>query len=270
MFLHDINNPYRKINAVEVLDLTLAFEQQPLFVDFNFNLLQGEWTALLGRSGVGKSTLLRAIAGLENSAISQGEICYPQADKIAWLAQQDSLYPWLSIIDNVQLEQHLKGQKSTQSRQKAKHLLSAVQMTDHLHKRCYQLSGGQRQRVALARTLMQQADLILMDEPFSALDAVTRLQLQDLACELLADKTVLLITHDPQEAIRLADRIYTLTDPSQPLAEPLFPQGQKPRCLTQNNQSVLQQKLFARLLHTDNSVSKDSGSKDFGDKDELA
>ncbi|MGR3807467.1 ABC transporter ATP-binding protein [Pasteurella testudinis] len=236
------------MNAVEIRHLTLAFEQQPLFADFNFALPQQQWTALLGRSGVGKSTLLRAIAGLEKTAIRQGQIHFPRPLKLAWLAQQDSLYPWLSIMDNVQLELHLKGEKSAQSRQHAEQLLCAVQMKPHLHKRCHQLSGGQRQRVALARTLMQNADLILMDEPFSALDAVTRLQLQDLACELLQNKTVLLITHDPQEAIRLGDRIYVLQDPQLPLGEPHFPQGQKPRCLNRQPQSALQQALFAQLL----------------------
>lgn len=165
---------------------------------------------LLGRSGVGKSTLLRAIAGLEQPAIIQGHIQFAPHIKVAWLAQQDSLFPWLSVLDNVQLAQHLHGQKNTKTQEKAKELLHAVGMTDHWHKPCYQLSGGQRQRVALARTLMQDADLILMDEPFSALDAVTRLQLQNLACELLQGKTVILVTHDPQEAIRLGEKIYVL------------------------------------------------------------
>ncbi|TNG94199.1 ABC transporter ATP-binding protein [Pasteurellaceae bacterium USgator11] len=236
------------MNAVEIRSLTLAFEQQALFTDFNFDLPQQQWTVLLGRSGVGKSTLLRAIAGLENTAIQQGNIHFPHPLKLAWLAQQDSLYPWLSLLDNVQLEQHLKGKKTRQSRQQAEHLLAAVQMENHLHKGCQQLSGGQRQRVALARTLMQNADLILMDEPFSALDAVTRLQLQDLACDLLQHKTVLLITHDPQEAIRVGDRIYVLHDPRRPLNPAHLPEGKKPRDLTENPQSALQQMLFHQLL----------------------
>ncbi|EFL79776.1 ABC transporter ATP-binding protein [Actinobacillus pleuropneumoniae] len=96
----------------------------------------------------------------------------------------------------MQLAAHLQGKKNAETLAKAEQLLAAVKMSEHKNKPCYQLFGGQRQ-LALARTLMQDADLILMDEPFSALDAVTRLQLQQLAAQLLADKTVLLITHDP-------------------------------------------------------------------------
>ncbi|MGV6987566.1 ABC transporter ATP-binding protein [Testudinibacter sp. P80/BLE/0925] len=235
------------MNAVQIRGLTLVFGEQSLFNDFDFDLPLGKWTVLLGRSGVGKSTLLRAIAGLEQHSIRQGNIHFARPLKLAWLAQQDSLYPWLSIVDNVQLEAHLQGKKNAATRQQAERLLRAVQMQEHQHKRCYQLSGGQRQRVALARCLMQQADLILMDEPFSALDAVTRLQLQDLACELLADKTVLLITHDPQEAVRLADQIYVLQQTAQSLTNAVTPPGSKPRPL--NSASLeLQQQLIAQLL----------------------
>ena len=196
--------------CLDIQHLCLQFDRKPLFVDLHFRVEQGEWVVLLGRSGVGKSTLLRAISGLEQTAITQGHIQFAPHIKAAWLAQQDSLFPWLSVLDNVQLAQHLSGQKNAKTQAKAKELLHAVGMEDHWHKPCYQLSGGQRQRVALARTLMQDADLILMDEPFSALDAVTRLQLQNLACELLKEKTVILVTHDPQEAIRLGEKIYVL------------------------------------------------------------
>ena len=198
------------MHCLDIQHLCLQFDRKPLFVDLDFRVEQGEWVVLLGRSGVGKSTLLRAIAGLEQTAITQGHIQFAPHTKAAWLAQQDSLFPWLSVLDNVQLAQHLQGQKNAKTQEKAKELLHAVGMADHWHKPCYQLSGGQRQRVALARTLMQDADLILMDEPFSALDAVTRLQLQNLACELLQGKTVILVTHDPQEAIRLGEKIYVL------------------------------------------------------------
>ena len=198
------------MHCLDIQHLCLQFDRKPLFVDLHFRVEQGEWVVLLGRSGVGKSTLLRAISGLEQTAITQGHIQFAPHIKAAWLAQQDSLFPWLSVLDNVQLAQHLSGQKNAKTQAKAKELLHAVGMEDHWHKPCYQLSGGQRQRVALARTLMQDADLILMDEPFSALDAVTRLQLQNLACELLKEKTVILVTHDPQEAIRLGEKIYVL------------------------------------------------------------
>lgn len=202
------------MQAVQIKNLTLSFAGKPLFIDFDFSIKKGCWTALLGRSGVGKSTLLRAIAGLEQDTIKQGTISVlsssSEQQRVAFMAQNDGLLPWLSVLDNVQLQQHLQGTKDAKSRSKAQELLRSVQMLAHQDKACYQLSGGQRQRVALARTLMQAADIVLIDEPFSALDAVTRLQLQQLAQHLLADKTVVLVTHDPQEALQLCDQIFIL------------------------------------------------------------
>ncbi|WP_424409376.1 ABC transporter ATP-binding protein [Pasteurella sp. PK-2025] len=236
------------MNAVEIHQLTLRFAQKPLFSALDFVLPKGKWTSLLGASGIGKSTLLRAIAGLENQAITAGKITIAPNQTISYMAQQDALYPWLSVIDNVQLHLHLQGKKNQQSEEKAKSLLAAVNMANHWHKACYQLSGGQRQRVALARTLMQDANTILMDEPFSALDAITRIQLQDLACELLKHKTVLLITHDPQEAIRLSDMIYVLKNQPARLSDPLLLAGDPPRQLDQQDLWQQQARLFAQLV----------------------
>ncbi|WP_324002123.1 ABC transporter ATP-binding protein [Pasteurella multocida] len=236
------------MSAVEIRDLRLSYNQQPLFAGFNFVLPKGKWTTLLGASGIGKSTLVRAIAGLENHAITEGKIVLSPTQQISYMAQQDALYPWLSVLDNVQLHLHLQGKKNKQSEEKAKALLTAVNMTNHWHKPCYQLSGGQRQRVALARTLMQDANTILMDEPFSALDAVTRIQLQDLACDLLQHKTVLLITHDPQEAIRLSDTIYVLKNQPARLSEPIELSSAPPRQLGQQELWLLQEQLLAQLI----------------------
>lgn len=234
--------------CLDIQHLCLQFDHKPLFVDLHFRVEQGEWVVLLGRSGVGKSTLLRAIAGLEEATITQGHIQFASHTKAAWLAQQDSLFPWLSVLDNVQLAQHLSGQKNAETQAKAKELLHAVGMADHWHKPCYQLSGGQRQRVALARTLMQDADLILMDEPFSALDAVTRLQLQNLACELLQGKTVILVTHDPQEAIRLGEKIYVLQGQPMQIKQVAQLDPIKPHQLHQEALWALQNRLIEQLM----------------------
>lgn len=234
--------------CLDIQHLCLQFDHKPLFVDLHFRVEQGEWVVLLGRSGVGKSTLLRAIAGLEEAAITQGHIQFAPHTKATWLAQQDSLFPWLSVLDNVQLAQHLSGQKNAETQAKAKELLRAVGMADHWHKPCYQLSGGQRQRVALARTLMQDADLILMDEPFSALDAVTRLQLQNLACELLQGKTVILVTHDPQEAIRLGEKIYMLQGQPVQIKQVAQLDAIKPHLLHQEALWALQNRLIEQLM----------------------
>ena len=236
------------MHCLDIQHLCLQFDRKPLFVDLHFRVEQGEWVVLLGRSGVGKSTLLRAIAGLEDAAITEGHIQLASHTKAAWLAQQDSLFPWLSVLDNVQLAQHLQGQKNAETQAKAKELLHAVGMADHWHKPCYQLSGGQRQRVALARTLMQDADLILMDEPFSALDAVTRLQLQNLACELLQGKTVILVTHDPQEAIRLGEKIYVLQGQPIQIKQVAQLDPIKPHQLHQEALWALQNRLIEQLM----------------------
>ncbi|SUT92497.1 ABC transporter ATP-binding protein [Actinobacillus lignieresii] len=233
------------MNCIEIHQLHFAFKQQVIFNNFDFALPKGKWCALLGASGIGKSTLLRLIAGLETTSI--GSIELASDTKIAWLAQQDSLFPWLSVLDNVQLAAHLQGKKNAETLAKAEQLLAAVKMSEHKNKPCYQLSGGQRQRVALARTLMQDADLILMDEPFSALDTVTRLQLQQLAAQLLADKTVLLITHDPQEAIRLADQIYILKHQPAQLSNVIEPSNNAPRFGSDAEQWQLEQQLLNML-----------------------
>ncbi len=236
---------------VHIQDLSLAFGEQVLFEHLDLTLLPNEWVSLLGYSGVGKSTLLRLIARLEVQGQVQGNIISAPDLRIAWLPQKDTLYPWLSIIDNVQLENVLFGNKSAKTTLQAKALLEQVGMSEHLHKNCYQLSGGQKQRVALARVLMQNADLVLLDEPFSALDAISRYQLQNLAYELLKNKSVLLVTHDPQEALRLSQRIFVLRSPqsNQPaLSDFIKPEGKAPRELNQENLWMLQQQLLNELL----------------------
>ena len=236
---------------VHIQDLSLAFGKQVLFKHLDLTLLPNEWVSLLGYSGVGKSTLLRLIAGLEIQGKIQGNIIFHPNIRVAWLPQKDTLYPWLSIVDNVQLENILFGNTSAKTTLQAKALLEQVGMSEHLHKNCYQLSGGQKQRVALARVLMQNADLVLLDEPFSALDAISRYQLQNLAYELLKNKSVLLVTHDPQEALRLSQRIFVLRSPqpNQPaLSDVIKPEGKAPRELNQENLWMLQQQLLNELL----------------------
>ena len=183
----------------------------------SLSLNAGKWTVLLGRSGCGKTTVLRYLAGLLDDKVEwQGTLAtsdeLPLTDRIAYMAQQDLLLPWLSVIDNVCLSHRFQNPVSDKTLQtnQVLELLAAVGLADQASTMPDQLSGGMRQRVALARTLMQDKPVVLMDEPFSALDAVTRHKLQSLACELLRDKTVVLITHDPQEAVRLADNLYVL------------------------------------------------------------
>ncbi|MEZ8649553.1 ABC transporter ATP-binding protein [Vibrio splendidus] len=205
--------------GVQLSNATLRYRdsEYATLSGLSLSLNAGKWTVLLGRSGCGKTTVLRYLAGLLDDKVEwQGTLAtsdeLPLTDRIAYMAQQDLLLPWLSVIDNVCLSHRFQNPVSDKEQQtnQALELLAAVGLANHASTMPDQLSGGMRQRVALARTLMQDKPVVLMDEPFSALDAVTRHKLQSLACELLRDKTVVLITHDPQEAVRLADNLYVL------------------------------------------------------------
>ncbi|MFM2642967.1 ABC transporter ATP-binding protein [Vibrio chagasii] len=207
--------------GVQLSNATLRYRdsERATLSGLSLNLSAGKWTVLLGRSGCGKTTVLRYLAGLLGDKVEwQGVLAtsdeLPLTDRIAYMAQQDLLLPWLSVIDNVCLSHRFQNTTSkhlnTEQKNQAFELLASVGLADYADTMPDQLSGGMRQRVALARTLMQDKPVVLMDEPFSALDAVTRHKLQSLACELLRDKTVVLITHDPQEAVRLADNLYVL------------------------------------------------------------
>ncbi|MBJ2148432.1 ABC transporter ATP-binding protein [Vibrio sp. IB15] len=207
--------------GVQLSNATLRYRdsEHATLSGLSLNLSAGKWTVLLGRSGCGKTTVLRYLAGLlGDKAEWRGVLAtsdeLPLTDRIAYMAQQDLLLPWLSVIDNVCLSHRFQNTTNkhlnTEQKNQAFELLASVGLADYADTMPDQLSGGMRQRVALARTLMQDKPVVLMDEPFSALDAVTRHKLQSLACELLRDKTVVLITHDPQEAVRLADNLYVL------------------------------------------------------------
>ncbi len=218
---------------VRLTNVCFAYKQQVLFEHLNLSLTAGSFTCLLGPSGVGKSSLLQLLANLPPSsdAVIQKSIHtsdgLPLTGRIAWMAQYDNLLPWLSLIDNVLLGYRLRHCVTVELKQYARQLLSRVGFNDvDLVKKITALSGGMRQRVALVRTLLEDKPLVLMDEPFSALDSITRFSLQSLSCELLRSKTVLLITHDPLEALRLADVIYILKgSPAQliPCSVPLTP-----------------------------------------------
>ncbi|WP_025899130.1 ABC transporter ATP-binding protein [Sneathiella glossodoripedis] len=189
----------------------IAFSGKPILEDLSLTLTAGEHTCLLGPSGVGKTSILKSLAGLipmaEGSSIQTTDD-EPVVGRIAYMGQSDLLLPWASVLDNVLIGQKLKGERPNEG--KAIELLKLVGLAANLADRPDTLSGGMRQRVALARTLMEDAPILLVDEPFSALDAITRHKLQALLCDLTRDRTVLMITHDPMEALRVADQIIVL------------------------------------------------------------
>ena len=173
----------------------------------------GQWTCLLGRSGVGKSTILRLILDLETGGQFAGSITATDgealAGRISYMAQSDLLLPWLSVLENVCIGARLRGETPDTTR--AADLLARVGLSEHAENKPNTLSGGMRQRAALARTLFEDRPVVFLDEPFSALDAGTRADMQELAAEVLHGRTVLLVTHDPSEATRLAHQIIIMS-----------------------------------------------------------
>ena len=172
-------------------------------------LRPGEFLALLGASGSGKTTLLRLLAGIEGP--DAGEVWVPAVRTVVF--QEPRLVPSRRVWRNVVVGQ---PRGASRSRAAARAALAEVALADHAEAWPATLSGGQAQRVALARALVRQPDLLLLDEPFAALDALTRLRMQDLVCELIARHrpATLLVTHDVDEALRLADRVAVLVDGS--------------------------------------------------------
>lgn len=185
----------------------------PLFGPLEIDLAGGEWTCLLGPSGVGKSTILRLIAGLPTGVGFEGTVAagdgLPLAGRVGYMAQSDLLLPWLDVVGNVILGARLRRERPDMPRAEA--MVARVGLAARSTRRPRTLSGGERQRAALARTLMEDRPIVLLDEPFSALDAGNRAAMQETAAELLAGRTVLLVTHDPAEAARLGHRILVMT-----------------------------------------------------------
>lgn len=231
--------------------VNLDFDGKPLFADLSLTLPAGKTTCILGPSGCGKSTLLKLIAGVSPLPFS-GRIDFlpegPASRQVAWMGQNDLLLPWLPLVDNVLLGARLRHELDEKLRTKAMQLITEAGLADAEQALPATLSGGMRQRVALLRTLMENRRILLMDEPFSALDALTRLRLQNLAARLTRGATVVLVTHDPLEALRLGDNIVVLTASPIAVAETLVPGGIPPRVLNTETLSCLYQHLLGLLM----------------------
>ena len=226
--------------AARIDNATLTYGGRLLFDGLDFALEEGLWTCLLGPTGVGKTSLLRLFAGLEKPDAGQA-----RAGAVSYMAQQDLLMPWLTVIENTVIGSRLRAEPPDYER--ARVLLASVGLADRSGDYPRSLSGGMRQRVALARTLMEDRPLVLMDEPFSGLDAITRLRLQSLAVELLRGRTVLLVTHDPLEALRLGDRIHVMAGRPARINKALTPAGDTPRDPADPALLAHQAELLARL-----------------------
>ena len=191
----------------------------PVLENVNAVIHQGEFVALLGASGCGKSTLLNIISGLD--VPTSGALEVP-ADGAAFMFQDSSLFPWLSARGNIELALKLRGVGRVERKLRATELLELVNLGQAAAKRPHELSGGMRQRVALARALAQERPLLLMDEPFAALDAITRDLLHNELERVWREtgRTIIFVTHNVREAVRLGQRVLLLSSkPGRVVAE---------------------------------------------------
>jgi ABC-type nitrate/sulfonate/bicarbonate transport system ATPase subunit len=190
---------------------------EPVLAGVGLTAADGEFVSIIGPSGCGKSTLLNIIAGLEEADAGSVEVNGCPAEgrlgKIGYMQQKDLLLPWRSVLDNTVLGLELQGVPRRQARERARELVEFFGLKGFETQYPFALSGGMRQRAAFLRTMLLNQDVILLDEPFGALDALTRVQMQEWLLELWESlkKTIVLITHDVDEALLLSDRIYVLT-----------------------------------------------------------
>lgn len=202
----------KKLDLIYVTDREAVLALEGL----DLSVYAGELISLVGPSGCGKTTLLSLIAGLitpsRGEVLLHGKPVRGPSPEVGYMLQQDYLFPWRSILDNALLGLELTGRLNDQSRDEVLELLNGLGLENTADKYPHQLSGGMRQRVALVRTLATNPDLLLLDEPFSALDYQIKLQLEDLVVDTLRqrNKTGVLVTHDLSEAIAVSDRVIVL------------------------------------------------------------
>ena len=189
----------------------------PVLREVEFHALEGELVGVIGPSGCGKSTLLNVIAGLEQpdggTVELDGRPITDRLGMVGYMQQKDLLMPWRSVLDNVILGLEIAGIRRREARQRARKLVDVFGLSGYEDQYPNTLSGGMRQRAAFLRTVLVDRDVMLLDEPFGALDALTRTQMQEWLLGLweMLGKTIVMVTHDVDEALLLSDRVYVLT-----------------------------------------------------------
>ncbi len=235
--------------AVRVSSLTKVFGTGTSAVvaleDVSLTVARGEFVCIIGASGCGKSTLLNVIAGLDRPTSGHVDC----AGQPSFMFQEAALFPWLSVERNVELPLRLRRVPASIRRDRVASLLELVQLTAFARRQPHELSGGMRQRVALARALAQDAEVLLMDEPFGALDAMTRDILHDELERiwLSTGRTILFVTHNVREAARLGDRIVLLTSRPGRVAEEVPVRLARPRRIEDPEVAALARTVTARL-----------------------
>src|SRR5579864_3045223 len=207
-----------EISKVSLQDISVTYatnsdERLTALQDINLDVRPGEFLCIVGPSGCGKSTLLHLIAGLQKStsgriAMDGESVTAPGTDRLM-IFQEHGLFPWLTVGQNVEFGMKMKGLSKAEREEKTRYYLRLVHLSQFKDSRPHQLSGGMRQRVALARALATEPDVLLMDEPFAALDAQTRDMLHDELEKIWAEtgRTIIFVTHNVREAVRLGDRV---------------------------------------------------------------
>ena len=229
--MQQVDNPNHQ-NIIELKGIGQSYDggQNWIIKDLNFIIEdkpnQGQFVVILGMSGAGKSTLLRYISGLQKPTEGQVFVNGKELDKdtrVSMVFQQYSSLPWKTVLENVALSLEFKGIGRKEREEKAMEMIKLVGLEGHQHKYAIYptLSGGQLQRVAIARSLLANPEILLMDEPFGALDIKTRLQMQDLLTKLWDQfqSTIIFVTHDISEAVYLADDIYIMKAPPSKFVE---------------------------------------------------
>lgn len=220
---------YMGNNAIQLQGITKKYGSKTVLQNLSLHVEQGEFVTLVGPSGSGKSTIFNIVAGLET--ISTGNVHI--ADAIGYMQQKDLLLPWKTVLDNVVLPLDLQGQSKVESRARAKKLFAKVGLVGYEEKYPHELSGGMRQRANFLRTFLTSQSILLLDEPFGALDSMTKSNMQKwlLAIKEQFNLTVLFITHDIEEAILLSDRIYILSPQQYAIEEMTVPFLQQEKAL---------------------------------------
>ena len=241
--------------ALDVRGLTKSFGSLTVLKDINFTVKDGEFVCLIGPSGCGKTTLLRIVAGLEQPTdgvvlLDGNEPSGPGADR-GFVFQDFALFPWRTVRQNVEFGLELRGMDAGERHRMASEFIDIVNLTDFEDYYPYQLSGGMQQRVGIARALVNEPKVLLMDEPFGSLDAQTRNFMQQELLDIWDrgyQETVLFVTHSVDEAVFLADRVFLLSSQPGRLLNDFSVNVPRPRTRTDPKLVKIRQKLLEALV----------------------